>query len=37
MIDRNRCVVVVHVHKKLEDYNANEQAAFAQIFRALPS
>ena len=34
MIDRNRCIVVVPVYKKLEDYNLNEQQAFVQILKA---
>lgn len=33
MIDRNRCVVVIPVYKKLEDYNQNEQQAFKQILK----
>lgn len=33
VIDRSRCVVVVPVYKKLEDYDENERQAFTQIFR----
>ena len=33
IIDRSRCVVVVPVYKKLEDYDENERQAFTQIFR----
>lgn len=33
VIDRSRCVVVVPVYKKLEDYDENERQAFNQIFR----
>ena len=33
MIDRNRCVVVLPVYRKLEDYNENEQQAFKQILK----
>lgn len=33
IIDRSRCVVVVPVYKKLEDYDENERQAFNQIFR----
>lgn len=37
MIDRNRCVVVLHVYKTLEDYNENERAAFRKLFEVFPS
>ena len=33
MIDRKRCVVVVPIYKRLEDYDENERQAFNQIFR----
>ena len=33
IVDRSRCVVVVPVYKKLEDYDENERQAFNQIFR----
>lgn len=36
MIDKSRCVVVVPVYKKLEDYNDNEQRAFWQIQHSFP-
>lgn len=35
MIDKSRCIVVVPVYKKLEDYNDNERAAFFQIYKTL--
>ena len=37
VIDRSRCVVVVPVYKKLEDYDENERQAFNQIFRTFVS
>lgn len=37
MIDSKRCVVVVPVYKKLEDYDENERQAFNQIFRTFVS
>lgn len=33
IVDRSRCVVVVPIYKKLEDYDENERQAFNQIFR----
>lgn len=33
MIDRNRCVVVLHVYKKPEDYNQNEQNSIIQTLK----
>ena len=36
MIDKSRCVVVVPVYKKFEDYNDNEQRAFWQTLHSFP-
>ena len=33
MIDKNRCIVVVPVYKKLQDYDENERASFFQIYK----
>ena len=33
VIDRSRCVVVVPIYKRLEDYDENERLGFSQIFK----
>lgn len=33
MIDKSRCIVVVPVYKKLQDYNENERASFFQTYK----